>query len=100
MVPLQFNLRELHLVLQAAFGWMNAHMHEFEIGGLSFADEFAQGQPTARNVHASCCTCLGPFLAQRVSAFSPQNDVRNRGGYGHNFRALDPGTQDSPWHKR
>ena len=40
VVPLHFNLRELHLVLQAAFGWMNAHMHEFEIGGLSFADEF------------------------------------------------------------
>ena len=44
VVPLHFNLRELHLVLQAAFGWMNAHMHEFEIGGLSYADEFAQGE--------------------------------------------------------
>jgi hypothetical protein len=44
VVPLHFNLRELHLVLQAAFGWMNAHMHEFEIGGLRFADELAQGE--------------------------------------------------------
>jgi hypothetical protein len=43
-VPLHFNLRELHLVLQAAFGWMNAHMHEFEIGGLNFADELAQAE--------------------------------------------------------
>ena len=42
VVPLQFNLRELQLVLQAAFGWMNAHMDELEIDGLSFADEFAQ----------------------------------------------------------
>jgi hypothetical protein len=39
VVPLHFNLRELHLVLQAAFGWMNAHLHEFEIGGLRFGDE-------------------------------------------------------------
>lgn len=44
IVPLHFNLRELHLVFQAAFGWMNAHLHEFEIGGLSFADELAQGE--------------------------------------------------------
>jgi hypothetical protein len=44
VVPLHFNLRELHLVLQAAFGWMNVHMHEFEIGGLSYADEFAQAE--------------------------------------------------------
>jgi hypothetical protein len=38
IVPSSFNLRDLHLVLQAAFGWMNAHLHEFEIGGLRFAD--------------------------------------------------------------
>jgi hypothetical protein len=39
VVPLHFNLRELHLVVQAAFGWTNSHLHEFEIGGLSYGDE-------------------------------------------------------------
>ncbi len=43
-VPAHFNLRELHLVLQAAFGWTNSHLHEFEIGGLSYGDELAQGE--------------------------------------------------------
>src|SRR5438876_1694992 len=38
IVPSSFNLRDLHLVLQAAFGWMNAHLHEFEIDGLRFGD--------------------------------------------------------------
>jgi hypothetical protein len=38
VVPSGFNLRDLHLVFQAAFGWMNAHLHEFEIGGLRFGD--------------------------------------------------------------
>jgi hypothetical protein len=33
--------RQLHLGLQAAFGWMNAHLHEFEIGGLRNGEEFA-----------------------------------------------------------
>jgi hypothetical protein len=44
VVPLHFKLRELHLVLQAAFGWTNAHMHEFEIGGLSYGDDFADAE--------------------------------------------------------
>ena len=39
LVPSHFNLRELHLVMQAAFGWTNSHLHEFEIGGLSYGDE-------------------------------------------------------------
>jgi len=43
-VPTHFNLRELHLVLQAAFGWTNSHLHEFEIGGLSYGDELADAE--------------------------------------------------------
>jgi hypothetical protein len=38
LVPLHVNLLELHLILQAAFGWMDAHLHEFEIGGLRYGD--------------------------------------------------------------
>jgi hypothetical protein len=41
IVPASFNLRELHLMLQAAFGWTNSHLHEFEIGGLSYGGELA-----------------------------------------------------------
>jgi hypothetical protein len=36
VVPSRFNLRDLHLVLEATFGWMNAHLYEFQIGGLRF----------------------------------------------------------------
>jgi len=44
VVPLHFHLRELHLVLQAAFGWTNSHLHEFEIGGLSYGGEWADAE--------------------------------------------------------
>ena len=30
--------------MQAAFGWTNSHLHEFQIGGLRFADELAQAE--------------------------------------------------------
>jgi hypothetical protein len=65
-VPLHFNLRELHLVLQAAFGWTNSHLHEFEIGGLRFGDA-----DTAEN---------GPddvFRWPRASAFEARRDFRH-----------------------
>lgn len=38
LVPRSVTLAELHRVIQAAFGWLDSHLHEFEIGGLRFAD--------------------------------------------------------------
>ena len=38
VVPLGTTLAELHYIIQAAMGWTDSHMHEFEIGGLSYGD--------------------------------------------------------------
>ena len=38
VVPLDTTLVELHHILQAAMGWTNSHLHEFEVGGLSYGD--------------------------------------------------------------
>ncbi|WP_408842516.1 plasmid pRiA4b ORF-3 family protein [Acidibrevibacterium fodinaquatile] len=38
IVPLQWNLEQFHLVIQAAFNWWNYHLHEFRIGGLRYGD--------------------------------------------------------------
>lgn len=38
IVPRTFHLGQLHQVIQAAFGWWDYHLHEFQIGGLSFSD--------------------------------------------------------------
>lgn len=38
VVPLQWNLEQLHLVIQAAFNWWNYHLHEYRIGGLRYGD--------------------------------------------------------------
>lgn len=53
VVPAHWNFGEVHLVIQAAFAWWNSHLHEFEIGGLSFGDpeqcengELADGRQT------------------------------------------------------
>ena len=38
VVPLTWNLEQLHLGIQAAFNWWNYHLHEFRIGGLRYGD--------------------------------------------------------------
>jgi hypothetical protein len=34
IVPRAFHLGELHQVIQAAFGWWDYHLHEFQVEGL------------------------------------------------------------------
>jgi len=38
VVPISWNLHQLHLGIQAAFNWWNCHLHEFQIGGLRYGD--------------------------------------------------------------
>lgn len=42
IVPLATTLAELHLFIQAAFGWTGSHLHEFEIGGLRYGDTMVE----------------------------------------------------------
>jgi len=35
-LPMDLNLAQLHEVLQAAFGWADSHLHQFNIGGLVY----------------------------------------------------------------
>ena len=36
LLPPTLNLAELHHVIQAAFGWLDSHLHQFVIGGLCY----------------------------------------------------------------
>ncbi len=38
IVASSYSLRQLHLIIQAAFGWHDSHLHEFEIGGLRYGN--------------------------------------------------------------
>ena len=38
VVPSSHSLRQLHLIIQSAFGWQDSHLHEFEIGGLRYGN--------------------------------------------------------------
>lgn len=38
LVPRKTTLADLHHIIQAAFGWLDYHLHEFVVGGLRFGD--------------------------------------------------------------
>ncbi|MEQ1712829.1 MAG: plasmid pRiA4b ORF-3 family protein, partial [Hyphomicrobium sp.] len=39
IVPLNTTLAQLHHIMQAAMGWTDSHLHEFDIGGLRYGDQ-------------------------------------------------------------
>ncbi len=43
VVPRDWDLSQLHLVIQAAFGWTESHLHEFHIGGLTYGLDNVEG---------------------------------------------------------
>jgi Plasmid pRiA4b ORF-3-like protein len=44
-VPASISLRKLHDVMQAAMGWTNSHLHQFEMGARSFGRTDPQVDP-------------------------------------------------------
>ena len=38
IVPITFNLAQLHNIIQSAFGWKDYHLHHFNVGGLRYGD--------------------------------------------------------------
>ena len=42
-VPSIITLADLHLVIQAAFGWWDYHLHEFDIGGIRYGIDDGEG---------------------------------------------------------
>jgi hypothetical protein len=45
LVPSSWHLGDLHHVIQAAFGWLDYHLHQFLIDGLRFGDLEQIGMP-------------------------------------------------------
>ena len=41
IVPLNTTLADMHPIIQAAMGWSDAHLHEFDVGGLTYGDTWS-----------------------------------------------------------
>ncbi len=48
LLPPTLNLAELHHVIQAAFGWLDCHLHQFVVGGLRYGAPELLEQDMAR----------------------------------------------------
>ena len=55
-LPITLNLAQLHEVLQAAFGWTDSHLHQFNIGGLIYgAPEFDEDGLSDSRIFEMAC---------------------------------------------
>lgn len=62
-LPRTLNLAELHEVLQAAFGWTDSHLHQFDIGGLIYgAPEHDEGYEGERRTFEATDVHLSDFV--------------------------------------
>ena len=61
-LPMTLNLAQLHEVLQASFGWTDSHLHQFDIGGLTYgAPEFDEGDWSDRQTFEASKVRLADF---------------------------------------
>ena len=66
LVPETTTLFQLHEILQAAFGWWNSHLHEFDINGVRYGTDDGEGWgPPVKSEHR---TRLGA-VAEEGAAF-------------------------------
>jgi hypothetical protein len=63
-LPGDLNLAQLHEVIQASFGWTDSHLHQFDIGGLTYgAPEFDEGEWSNRRTFEASEVRLCDFAA-------------------------------------
>jgi hypothetical protein len=61
-LPMDLNLAQLHEVLQATFGWTDSHLHQFNVGGLTYgAPEFDQDGGSDRQTFEASSVRLADF---------------------------------------
>ena len=71
LVPGRFTLGELHLVIQAAMGWGNCHLHEFAIGKQTYsASEYSSPPPNFNFPDNN----IGAFLQRAAFLASPLDE--------------------------
>ncbi|MDL5157597.1 plasmid pRiA4b ORF-3 family protein [Actinomycetospora termitidis] len=56
------DLEDLHLVLQAAMGWSNSHLHEFEVGGVTYGEPEGDEMEDEAGVRLSSLVEVGGTL--------------------------------------
>ncbi|AOK46124.1 hypothetical protein WT60_04095 [Burkholderia sp. MSMB617WGS] len=68
VIPETITLAKLHRVIQAAMGWTDCHLHEFEIAGERYGipdREFGLGESVISEARARLGKCLGDVASLR-----------------------------------
>ncbi len=81
-VPADIALDELHLVLQAAMGWTNSHLHSFTFGEHRYTMPYEPGDLEELQMEDECEMCLSELITQPKQTFGYDYD------FGDNWEHL------------
>ena len=73
-VPSNIALQDLHLVIQAAMGWENCHLHCFNFGGRQFSAAFAPGELLEMEMENEQGKLLSTFIKAPKDCFTYEYD--------------------------
>jgi len=60
-------LADLHHILQAAMGWLDSHLHIFEVGGVSYSDPSPEWEPPMSDERRPTLAGLGLVKGSRFA---------------------------------
>ena len=90
-VPLAASLAALHLVIQAAIGWEESHLYEFEADG----QRYGLPQPGWDDVKAAKSAKLGGLAERGVSELLYISDMGDSWEHLITIEAIEPAAPDS-----
>ena len=89
VVPSAITLSELHCVLQAAFGWWDYHLHEFDIAGVRYGIDDGEGWEPPKDERRARLGRLAPIGSSFTYTYDFGDDWRHKVAVGQVTRA-DP----------
>ena len=81
-VPADICLDDLHLVLQAAMGWTNSHLHSFTLGERRYTMPYEEGDLEELQMQDEREVCLSERITQPKETFAYDYD------FGDNWQHL------------
>jgi Plasmid pRiA4b ORF-3-like protein len=97
IVPAPFSLADLHIVVQAAMGWYDYHLHHFAIGGVLFGDREAAGEFGDKELQSERDMKVGLLAREGERLFSYVYDYGDNWSCAIVLEALYPALQGVPY---
>lgn len=96
-VPADIALDELHLVLQAAMGWTNSHLHSFAFGKQEYTMPYEQGDLEELRMEDERKMCMSALISNPKETFEYAYDFGDNWQHVITLEKILPAAQDTKY---